>query len=145
MENWQKIPKYDNCFICGPKNKSGLDLTFEVLGDEIRTEWTPRPDHSSYDGIAHGGVISAVLDEALGWTGWSTFKSLYLTAELTVRFVRPVLTGRRYIVKARLTRARSRFYIAEGEVVSEAGEISASAVGKYMVTEDVESVFRKHR
>ena len=133
MDDWQEIPRYATCFVCGPENESGLHLSFEIKGDEVRTKWTPHPEHCGYSGIAHGGVVCAVLDEVMGWTGWQRYEKYYLTAELGVRFKKPVFAGVEHDVRARLLKAGSRLYSAEGEIRMPDGEIAATATGRFIV------------
>ncbi|RPJ63161.1 MAG: hypothetical protein EHM24_24820, partial [Acidobacteria bacterium] len=40
--------------------------------------------------VVHGGIVSALLDEVMVWSAFYTTGSHAVTAELTVRFVRPV-------------------------------------------------------
>ncbi|MBE0617842.1 MAG: PaaI family thioesterase, partial [Proteobacteria bacterium] len=58
----------DDCFVCGTENPEGLRLRFSV--DEaqrtIETLWVPREVHHGYTGVVHGGLVAAVLDEAVG-------------------------------------------------------------------------------
>jgi len=135
MNKWKKIPKAETCFICGPKNEYGLNLTFEIKGDEVRTFWTPQVEHCGYPGIAHGGIISAVLDEIMGWTGWERYRKYYLTCEASIRFKSPVFAGIEHEVRARLLKTGSRLYMAEGEIRSPDGEIVATGTAKYFVIE----------
>lgn len=141
-DDWRPIPRNESCFVCGTENCCSLGLLFFSKENEVRAEWTPRAEHCSYEGIVHGGVVSAALDEILGWTGWNLFQKYYLTAELSVRFLKPIELARTYRINARLLKARSRFYIAEGDVIGENGAVHASAQGKFMVIDDVKAIRR---
>ena len=55
------------CFGCGRQNPIGLKLTFYEDGEQVWAPWTPRHEHQGYEGIVHGGLITTVLDEVMGW------------------------------------------------------------------------------
>ncbi len=55
------------CFACGRANPYGLHLDFEVARDRAMTRFTALREHTGYDGAVHGGIVSALLDETMGW------------------------------------------------------------------------------
>jgi len=64
-----KQPNSRMCFACGLENPAGLHLHFYDNGvDEVAAEFTIQPDHQGYPGVAHGGVVAAILDELGGRT-----------------------------------------------------------------------------
>lgn len=95
------------CFICGENNPSGLHLKFSHLDGKVRTEFISQKTHQGYKNIVHGGIISALLDEAM-------VKAALLqgmpavTAEITVRFKHPLLTGEKSIVEAEVRHSHKR-------------------------------------
>jgi acyl-coenzyme A thioesterase PaaI-like protein len=115
--------------VCGPGNASGLQVTFAPHGDNgSRAEYVARAEHGGWPGVLHGGLLLALMDEALGW-------SLYfhgsggLTARFDARFRQPVPIGSNLIVRAwtearrgRLVKARAevRMNTDQGELVAEA-------------------------
>jgi len=124
--------EYDHrCFACGAHNERGLRLSFRFEGDEYLCEFEPEPWVQGWVGMTHGGIICTLLDEVMNRLvfergGWA------VTAELNVRFRRPVPTGTRVVVRSRLRGRRKRLYEAEAEVVLPDGEIAASATGKFL-------------
>ena len=89
----------DYCFVCGKSNQSGLQLDFRKNGDRIIAEFMPQKYHQGFKDIVHGGIISAVLDEAM-------VKAVLLsgieavTAEITVRYKTPLFTGEKSFIEA---------------------------------------------
>jgi acyl-coenzyme A thioesterase PaaI-like protein len=82
-----------HCFGCGRLNSHGLQLTFYQGEDgSLWAPWTPDQKHEGYTGIAHGGVITAVLDEVMAWTVYS--KQIWaVTGRINVTFRKPVEMG----------------------------------------------------
>src|SRR3712207_6174508 len=83
-----------HCFGCGRLNPHGLRLQFFEL-EESRGVWadfTPTREHEGFTGMVHGGIVTAVLDEAMGWAvfvggAWA------VTGRLAVEFREPVQVG----------------------------------------------------
>lgn len=96
------------CFGCGRDNPHGLKLTF-IAGDEgeIWTDWVPSRENEGFTGLSHGGVISTVLDEVMGWAVYH--KSIWaVTAKLSVSFRKPVEIGVPTRATARITEEHGR-------------------------------------
>ena len=136
--SWIDIPRYNSCFVCGEKNECGLNLSFRACADIVEARWTPREEHCGYKGVVHGGIVSAVLDEIMGWTGWLEYRKYYLTAELTVRFLSPTRAGEEYLARARLIKTGRKLYTAEGKISDSEGNIVAKGSGKFVVVEELE-------
>jgi acyl-coenzyme A thioesterase PaaI-like protein len=82
------------CFGCGGLNPHGLHLRFfrNRDGNGVWAPWTPAREHEGYTGIAHGGIITTVLDEVMGWA-LSSQEIWAMTARITVAFRKPVEIG----------------------------------------------------
>ncbi|MEH1016299.1 hotdog domain-containing protein [Micromonospora sp. CPCC 206060] len=65
-------------------------------------------------GVAHGGVLAAALDEALGYVVWALGHRC-ATARLEVDYLAPVPVGSRLWVTARGTAVAGRKLYAEAE------------------------------
>jgi acyl-coenzyme A thioesterase PaaI-like protein len=85
------------CFGCGPANPNGLHIKSRPEGDRLVADWLPGPQHMAFAGFTNGGIISTLLDCHGNMTAaYSLMKARGLevppgtvTAELTVRFLRP--------------------------------------------------------
>jgi hypothetical protein len=55
------------CFGCGDDNAIGLRLRFAPSGEGVKASFVPGVDHQGFHHVVHGGIISAVLDEAMAW------------------------------------------------------------------------------
>ena len=80
------------CFVCGVKNSSGLQLTFYDNGlDEVWTEYTIPEYFQGYPGVAHGGVVAAMLDETCSRTAMIAENNYFMmTAKLDIKYRCPV-------------------------------------------------------
>ncbi|MFP4458532.1 MAG: PaaI family thioesterase [Candidatus Zixiibacteriota bacterium] len=130
------IPKYPTCFVCGPENKRGLGLTFIAYGDMVEAEFIPEKNLCGYTGIVHGGITASIIDEGMGWTAYAQTRKFYLTAELQLRYKKPVKYGRKYIFRAKLIDIKKKLFKAEGELVdSEDGTICVTGFAKYFLVD----------
>jgi len=122
------------CLVCGTENVAGLHGSFyELENGELAGVFRPRDEHQSYPGRLHGGIISAVLDETIGRAITIARPGTWgVTAELTVRFRKPVPTGEEVTVVSRITRDASRLFEGTGELLLQDGTVAAEASGKYL-------------
>jgi len=92
-------PQGHYCFACGTDNPIGLNLQFYRLGDTICSEITLEKIHEGWQNVAHGGIVSTVLDEIMSWTIMYFKKVLLVTRKMDVKYVKPVLIGTPLTVK----------------------------------------------
>jgi len=114
------------CFACGKDNPDGLRLEFESVGDEVRTSIEFPKKFQGYSGVVHGGLVTTVLDEAMV-TLLNRMGYLALTAELSVRFLKPVRVGERVNVSARLLERRGKIFRLEARATDPDGSELARA------------------
>ena len=127
----KEIVRYSHCFVCGEQNNSGLKARFFEENGEAITELAADRAFEGYQGIYHGGIISTLLDEIM--IKAILAQGFYVvTAEMTVRYHRPVAIGEKMRFRGRITSRRGRLFNAEGEVVGSDGTPCASATGKYV-------------
>ena len=120
------------CFVCGLKNGSGLNASFyETEDGELIATFVPRLEHQSYPGRLHGGLASAILDEAIG-RAVMVGNDRGLTVELNLTYKKPIPLGVELKVVARITEENSRFFHGTGEIVLPGGETAVIGRGKYL-------------
>jgi len=103
------------CFGCGQDNPIGLKLDFQWDGKTARAEFTITESYQGWPGMAHGGIIICLLDEAIGWA--SLFEGLYgVTAEMKVRLRRPVSIGESLVITGSLTKRNRKLVKAKASV-----------------------------
>jgi acyl-coenzyme A thioesterase PaaI-like protein len=122
------------CFVCGKKNPQGLKLSFQYSNGRIVSEFTPSKIHQGYKDIIHGGIITSVLDEAMIQAAISE-GMIPLTAEITVRFKKPLLANVETIVEAEITKKGSRLTEAASRLLKkDTGDIIAEASAKMVLS-----------
>lgn len=92
------------------------------------------PQHTNRHGVLHGGIATAVLDNACGTTGSLSVdrsgRAPFLTISLTVQFVAPARSGRVTATGRIVGGGRSILYI-NADLVDETGILIATATGVY--------------
>ena len=119
------------CFVCGPENPEGLKATFTCEGGQSSGRYFAREEHQGYTGVSHGGVLAALLDEAMVYAAVSLGKWV-ATAEMTVRYVQPAPTGGWLNLTASVVDHRRTLVQCSAEARTDEGELIASATGKLM-------------
>lgn len=125
------IPNSDWCYVCGDQNPMGHQVVFKTDGETVRTRCMPSEHRQGYPGVIHGGALFTLLDEAMGWAASLGHDRLFVTAEMTVRYVKPFPTGTEMVVEGRATTVHRRFTEVAGEVRDDAGNVYATATGKF--------------
>ncbi len=124
-------PSSLGCFVCGRENPLGLAArwTSHAEAGEVRAT-VEIPEHfNGYPGTVHGGILSALLDEAAVRTALldGGFDDLMVTAKLEVSFRRPTPTRSPVTVVARVTRRSRTRAQAEAEIRLADGTVTAHA------------------
>ena len=131
--NAQHISRY--CMVCGVENRFGLKTRFfETEKQEVIALFTPREEHQSYPGIAHGGVSAALLDEVIGRAIMAHYdqESFGVTVDLQVKYRKPVPLGVELKAIGRITRDGGRIFEGTGELYLPDGQVAVTAAGKYL-------------
>jgi acyl-CoA thioesterase FadM len=95
-------PQGHHCFACGTDNPCGLDLQFYTTGDAVCADVTLDRYRVGWEGIAHGGIISTLLDELMSWTIIYFRRVFFLTRKMEVRYLKPVPIDTPLTVQGRL-------------------------------------------
>ncbi len=131
----KEILRYKNCFVCGEKNIGGLQAKFYYDGEKAFTELLATDKFEGYNGIYHGGVISSLLDEVM-IKALLAEKIFAVTAEMTIKFKRPVLVGTELRFIGKLVLQKKKLFVTEGEVIDNNNLVYATATGKYIQAND---------
>mgnify|MGYP000111882056 CR=1 FL=1 len=127
-------PEGHYCFACGTANPIGLNLQFYRNGDSICTEITLKRVHEGWHGVAHGGLISTLVDEVMSWTIMYFKKTFIVTRKMSIKYVRNVRIGIPLVVCGRLLDDSSPPKIAaKSEVRDEQGRLLVRSTGEFVI------------
>jgi len=128
------LPHTSGCLVCGRDNPHGLKLDFTVdpTTGIVRTHFTPAAHHIGFTGIAHGGILATVFDEAMVWAASWQGKRFCVCGELTVRFRREAVIGNPLTIEARISNPRPRLIQTSATAHNAAGYLIAESTGKYV-------------
>jgi acyl-coenzyme A thioesterase PaaI-like protein len=84
------LDSHRHCFMCGQDNPLSFGLQFNKESPGcVSTSFTGNESLQGYDGIMHGGILSAILDTAMAHCLMHENIEA-MTGELNVRFIDPV-------------------------------------------------------
>jgi uncharacterized protein (TIGR00369 family) len=123
------------CFGCGGANGDGMKLTFvqdnerrKIIGRFVLGE-----RYQGGGGMAHGGIIATLLDEAMGKV--CRFREVRaVTAQLNVQYLKPVSVHDEIIVEGweeSEQKGRNLFHV--GEIRNVAGEVLARGQARFVI------------
>ena len=123
------------CFGCGGANDDGMKLTFvqdnerhKIIGRFVLGE-----RYQGGGGMAHGGIIATLLDEAMGKV--CRFREVRaVTAQLNVQYLKPVSVHDEIIVEGweeSEQKGRNLFHV--GEIRNAAGEVLARGQARFVI------------
>lgn len=106
----------------------------EIAGDGTKAiiEYTAPAHLGSWTNVLHGGVVSTLLDEAMGLVGTASFKQAAFTAALEVRFRNPTPVCTNLIIEAHRTKMSRKLLNVDASIALEDGTICATGRGKMM-------------
>ena len=123
----------NRCFVCGPGNANGLNISFRLDGEVCRAEWRSSKAYMGYEGVTHGGIQFCLLDDVMA-------NLLYLrgyacvTAKADVRFRNPLGIGEKVELYGRLVNRRGPLAIIEGQIrLASDDTLVAESTGHFMV------------
>jgi uncharacterized protein (TIGR00369 family) len=124
--------EHARCLMCGSANDLGLKLRFRVQSDgSVLAMFPCRETFQSYPENLHGGVISALLDAAMTNALFSV-GVVGVTAELTVRFLAPVLLNRGSVVRASIEKDAHPLYYIRSDLKQDR-KLMARATATFLV------------
>ena len=122
------------CFVCGSKNPFGLKLKFKMVAENSQAETEVCfPDHfQGWANVVHGGLVSTVLDEVMVKAATANNINC-VTAEMTVKFRKPIKHNTVYRVLGKIVEDRERVLLADAALRDDNGSVFARASAKLFV------------
>jgi uncharacterized protein (TIGR00369 family) len=96
--------------------------------NEVCSDYTVADSYQGYPGIVHGGVLAAMLDEAVGRVAMiGDHHHFMMSVKLEVKYRHPVPTEMPLRVFGRIVRLRGRLGKAVGEIILPDGKVAAES------------------
>lgn len=134
------IPKLDghHCFACGTANPIGLNLQFYKFKDSVCADITLSKDFEGWEKIAHGGILSTMMDEIMSWTILYFKRVFFVTRKMEIKYIRPVIVGTPLTVKGTLTddKSNERIIKVKAEILDDKENIMTRSTGEFVVLSD---------
>jgi uncharacterized protein (TIGR00369 family) len=128
-----------HCFGCGTLNDIGLQLAFRIREDKVWADLTPTRKYEGYVDMVHGGVLSAMLDEAMSWA-ITAAGDFAVTARMNTTFKHPARVGAHLRVEGWINEQKRRLIYAEASISDVvAGKIVATAEGAFMRVDETQA------
>jgi uncharacterized protein (TIGR00369 family) len=110
----------------------GIELG-EMKRGEARLHLEMRDELLRNNGVAHGGVVASLADTAAAFAILTLLEphETTTTIDLTIHYLRPLLTGRA-TANARVVRAGRRVLVISVEVTDEAKALTATALTSFI-------------
>ncbi|MDD5063531.1 MAG: PaaI family thioesterase [Phycisphaerae bacterium] len=111
-------------------NTKGLHLEFEIADDKtIKASFECDKAYEGYSGILHGGIISSILDGAMGNCLFARGLTA-VTVEMNTKFKLPVQINKPAAVTARIEKICHPLYFLKAEIIQD-GKTKAVAKAKF--------------
>jgi len=127
------LPSYTDCFFCGPHG-DGLRMRIQCKDGTVFSDFVLDPKFQGYDNLAHGGIVTGILDEVMWWTIFVLTGRITVTRKMETEFLMPVRCGAPYRVTTELLQQRhGNMYISgviegsDGKAVTRANALFRTA------------------
>ncbi|MCZ8343715.1 MAG: PaaI family thioesterase [Leptospira sp.] len=110
---------HDTCFGCGKNNSLGLvaDFTFHDDTGEVNFPYTFKRLYNGAPGFVHGGILSTILDEAMGALCFH-LGYIVMTDTMSFKFHKATPVEKELLVRAWPIRKEKRKVLLECELTS---------------------------
>lgn len=136
---------YKNCFVCGQESKIGLKVNFEMNQTGARAVHTLRSEFEGFNGVVHGGILCALLDEIMWKTVNGLTGAITMTAKLDVKFKKPAYIGKTLTIQGQIlgqkVRSQRKYFEAKGVITDSDGSILAEATGLFAEPDEEGAAF----
>jgi uncharacterized protein (TIGR00369 family) len=119
---------FAHCYGCGRLNPAGLILRSRREGDAMVARFRPRPQDVAVPGFVYGGLLASLVDchamataaaaveERAGRAIGASPAPRFVTASLSIDYLRPTPHGPELLVRARALEVGDRKVIVKAEI-----------------------------
>ncbi len=128
-----KVADDSACFVCGQKNPIGLKAAFSINETEFTSYASVRlpEEFQGWQDVVHGGILATLLDEACVYACRAKADQC-VTAEIQVRFRKPVPVGSTVELFGQLTDSSHKVWLAQAQLKID-GTLHAEAHAKVFI------------
>ncbi len=122
------------CFGCSPVNPSGLQMNFFADRDMVISNITI-PDHlCGWSNIAHGGVLTTILDEIMSWAALHFIKRITMTKSMNIEFIKPVFIRSPLKAEGKVLEITGKHdAVMEGVLYNDKGVVCAKSTANFAI------------
>ena len=123
-----------HCFACGTDNPIGLNMSFYRMKDAVCSDITLGKNHEGWENMAHGGIISTLLDEVMSWTALYFKRTFLVTRKMEIKYIKPVPLGIPLTARGKILDepGNSRIEV-RGEIVDAEGKLLVRSRGEFVM------------
>ena len=124
-----------DCFVCDPANAAGLRLRFvhDDEADKVVSDFSLGPSYSGAPRFVHGGLVLAILDEAMAWAAIAIARKFAVSRTSKASFRRPVMVDVAHRVEAVVEGHDGASVAARAQVFNPEGKRCAEASARLVV------------
>ena len=122
---------------CGTDNPIGLNMQFYRMDDMVCSDITLKRNHEGWENMAHGGIISTLLDEVMSWTGMVFKRTFLVTRKMDIKYIKPVPLGAPLTVRGKILNERGTSKIdIRGEIVDAQSRLLVRSRAEFVMLAD---------
>ena len=109
-------------------------MQFYRLGDRVCSDITLQRNHEGWENMAHGGIISTILDEVMSWTVLYFKRTFLVTRKMNMKYIKPVSLGIPLTARGKILDepGNSRIEV-QGEIVDAEGKLLVRSLGEFVM------------
>jgi uncharacterized protein (TIGR00369 family) len=117
------------CFVCGVDNSAGLQvqLNVDVENGSASSRVVLDQRFQGWQGVIHGGILATLLDEVAIYACRGQGEQ-FVTAEINVRYRKPVPVGSTIDLKGQIIENRRKLYKVESRIEIDGSLYAAAEV-----------------
>ncbi len=119
-------------FASGAANPHGLKMKLYSNGESLYSPLSVPDYMSGWNRVVHGGIVSTILDEIMGWGAIYLLQKIVFTKNINVEFIKPLFVGEPLEVRSRVAeRVNEGEALMAAELFNDSGEKCATASGTF--------------
>ncbi len=124
------LPCYRDCFFCGPHG-DGLKMHIQFKDGSAFSDFVLDAKFQGYDNVAHGGIVTGILDEVMWWTIFAAVGKISVTRKMETEFLKPVFCAVPYRVNGKILEQRHGNIYVSGTIEDSHGKVVARGKGLF--------------